>query len=68
LRESAEAATARAEAASATIETSQQQLARSVEEANQRAGQIASETTLNANVEATLTKLKESAEVAARGL
>jgi hypothetical protein len=65
LRESAEAATARAEAASAKIETSQQQLARSVEEANQRAGQIASETTLNANVEATLTKLKESAEVAA---
>jgi len=37
LRESAEAATARAEAVNAKIESAQQQLAQSVEEANQRA-------------------------------
>ncbi len=64
LREAAEAAAARAEAATAQIASMQQQMAGSLEEAHLRAGQIASDTALNANVEATLTKLHESADAA----
>ncbi len=64
LREAAEAAAARAESATAQIASMQQQMARSLEETHLRAGEIASDAALNANVEATLSKLHESADAA----